>query len=80
MGRLIMEAGGEGGEGEGAQISPYSAPTKALFAAYWGSLPLPPSPHDLRFPPSTAKTHCLGGKYQETSVDFEGGSFWWGDV
>ena len=40
-----MEAGKEGGEGEGgegAQISQYEALDKALFRAFLGSLPLPP--------------------------------------
>ena len=39
----FMGAGG-GGEGEGAQISPHEALNKALFRAFWGSLPLPSPP------------------------------------
>ena len=39
-----MGAGGEGGEGEGAQIGPYYPSSKAYFGAYQGSIPPAPSP------------------------------------
>ena len=42
-----MGAGGEGGEGEGAQIFPKEGLIKGLIRAYLGSLPLsvpPPAP------------------------------------
>ena len=42
-----MGAGGEGGEGEGAQISSKYGLNKGLIMAYLGSLPLPLPPPQL---------------------------------